>query len=101
MIKRIYKGSGDARLVYKEFVPSGTHEVKTIRLYAKDLLAEIKLIVVVALFVFGLIFAVPMVRHEAFYIAYWIGTTIFTSRVIYQRWYPRKPKKKSHPRASR
>ena len=99
MIKRIYKGSGDARLVYEEFVPSGIHEVKTIRLYAKDLLAEIKLIVMTALFVFGLIFAVPMVRHEAFYIIYWTGTAIFTFRTLWARFY--KPKKKSHPRASR
>lgn len=98
MIRRVYRGH---ELVFEEYVPTETHSVKTVRIYAKDLLAEIKLIVVVALFVFGLIFAVPMVRHEAFYIAYWIGTTIFTSRVIYQRWYPRKPKKKSHPRASR
>ena len=98
MIRRVYRGH---ELIFEEYVPTKTHSVKTVRIYAKDLLEEIKLIVVAALFIFGLIFAVPMVRHEVFYIAYWIGTTIFTGRVICQRWYPKKPKKKSHPRASR
>ena len=99
MIRRIYKGSGKSQLVFEEYIPSETHSVKTVRIYAKDLLAEIKLIVVAALFVFGLIFAVPMVRHEAFYIIYWTGTAIFTFRTLWTRFY--RPKKKSHPRASR
>lgn len=96
MIRRIYKGSGKGQLVFEEYIPNNVHQTKTVRIYAKDLLAEIKLIVVAALFVFGMVFAVPMVRHEMTYILYWTGTTVFTFRVLWTRW---KPKKKSHNRA--
>lgn len=98
MIRRIYRGSGKGQLVFEEYIPNEVHQTKTVRIYAKDLLAEIKLIVVAALFVFGMIFAVPMVRHEMTYILYWTGTAVFTFRVIWARW---KPKKKSHSRASK
>lgn len=96
MIRRIYKGSGKGQLVFEEYIPNEVHQAKTIRIYAKDLLAEIKLIVVAALFVFGMVFAVPMVRHELTYVLYWTGTAVFTFRVLWARW---KPKKKSHNRA--
>ena len=98
VIRRIYEGSGNARLIYEEFVPEKEHQVKTIRLYARDLMDEINLIISVALFVFGGIFAVPMVRHEIFYILYWTGTAVFTFRCIWKKYRP-KPKKKSHNRA--
>lgn len=97
MIRRVYKGH---ELIFEEYVPSETHNVKTVRIYARDLLDEINLIISVALFVFGGIFAVPMVRHEIFYILYWSGTAVFTFRCIWKKYY-RPRKKKSHPRASR
>ena len=90
MIRRVYRGH---ELIFEEYVPTKTHSVKTVRIYAKDLLAEIKLIVVAALFIFGLIFAVPMVRHELTYILYWTGTFIFSIRTIWKRFYS-KPKRK-------
>lgn len=96
MVRNIYRGGGMMELVYQEDIPQKDLEMKTIRLYARDLLAEIKLIVIAALFIFGAIFAVPMVRHEMFYIAYWTLTTVFTARVLYKRY---RPKKKSHNRA--
>lgn len=94
MIRRVYRGH---ELIFEEYVPTKTHSVKTVRTYAKDLLAEIKLIVVAALFVFGLIFAVPMVRHESVYVLYWTMTAIFSFRVLWKRY--RRPKKKSRNRA--
>lgn len=94
MIRRVYRGH---ELIFEEYVPTKTHSVKTVRIYAKDLLAEIKLIVVAALFVFGLIFAVPMVRHESAYVLYWTMTAVFSFRVLWKRY--RRPKKKSRNRA--
>ena len=94
MIRRVYRGH---ELIFEEYVPTKTHSVKTVRIYAKDLLAEIKLIVVAALFVFGLIFAVPMVRHESAYVLYWTLTAVFSSKVLWKRY--RRPKKKSRNRA--
>lgn len=96
MVRKIYRGGGMMELVYQEDIPQKDLEMKTIRLYARDLLAEIKLIVIAALFIFGAIFAVPMVRHEMTYILYWTGTAVFTFRVLWARW---KPKKKNHNRA--
>ena len=96
MIRRIYKGSGKGQLVFEEFVPNEVHQIKTVRIYARDLLAEIKLIVIAALFIFGAVFAVPMVRHEAVYILYWAMTTLFTAKVLLNRY---RPKKKSRNRA--
>jgi len=94
MIRRVYRGH---ELIFEEYVPTKTHSVKTVRIYAKDLLAEIKLIVVAALFVFGLIFAVPMVRHESVYVLYWTMTAVFSFRVLWRRY--RRPKNKSRNRA--
>ena len=100
MIRKIYKGSGKQELLIEEYIPNEYYQTKTVRIYARDLLDEINLIISVALFVFGGIFAVPMVRHEIFYILYWTGTAIFTFRCIWKKYY-RPRKKKSHPRASR
>lgn len=90
MIRRVYKGSGKGQLVFEEYIPNEVNQVKTVRLYARDLLAEINLIVMMALLVFGLIFAVPMVRHELTYILYWTGTAIFSARVLWKRYRPKK-----------
>ena len=93
MIRRVYKGSGKGQLVFEEYIPNEVHQVKTVRLYAKDLLAEINLIAMMALLIFGVIFAVPMVRHELTYILYWTGTFVFSIRTIWKRFYS-KPKRK-------
>ena len=93
MIRRVYKGSGKQELIFEEYVPNEVHQVKTVRLYAKDLLAEVSLITMMALLVFGVIFAVPMVRNDAMYIIYWTGTILFSIRTIWKRFYS-KPKKK-------
>lgn len=93
MIRRVYKGSGRQELIFEEFIPNEFHQMKTVRLYARDLLAEINLIAMMALLIFGVIFAVPMVRHELTYILYWTGTFIFSIRTIWKRFYS-KPKKK-------
>lgn len=98
MIRKIYKGSGKQELLIEEYIPNEYYQTKTVRIYARDLLDEINLIISVALFVFGGIFAVPMVRHEIFYILYWTGTAIFTFRCIWKKYRP-KSKKKSHNRA--
>lgn len=97
MIRRIYKGSGKGQLVFEEYIPNEVHQTKTVRIYAKDLLAEMKLIAIAALFIFGMIFAVPMVRHESVYVLYWTLTAVFSSRVLWKRY--RRPKKKSRNRA--
>lgn len=97
MVKERYYGGGMTQLIYVEDIPQKDLEMKQIRLYTKDLLAEIKLLTVAALFIFGLIFAVPMVRHEVVYILYWTMTAAFSFRVLWKRY--RRPKKKSRNRA--
>lgn len=97
MVRERYYGGGMTQLIYVEDIPQKDLEMKQIRLYARDLLAEIKLLTVAALFIFGLIFAVPMVRHTATYLIYWSLTAVFTFRVLWQKY--RRPKKKSHSRA--
>lgn len=96
MVRKIYRGGGMAELIYTEDVLDKERQMKTIRLYARDLLAEIKLIAIAALFIFGAVFAVPMVRHEAVYILYWAMTTLFTAKVLLNRY---RPKKKNRNRA--
>lgn len=94
MIREIRHTSGMTELIYIDECSE-----RKFKLYARDLLAEIKLIAVTALFIFGVIFAVPMVRHEAFYIMYWTLTAAFTFRVLWQR-YGRKKKKNRKTRAN-
>lgn len=86
-----YKTSGMTQIICIE----DDKPPKMVRLYVKDLMAEIKLIAVMALIVFGLIFAVPMVRNEFVYIAYWALTFFLFGRVMWQRFYKGKKKRMS------
>ena len=97
MVRERYYGGGMMELIYQEDFPDKDQQMKTIRLYARDLMNEIKLLAMAALIIFGMVFAVPMVRHESVYIIYWTLTSMFSFRVLWKRY--RRPKKKSRNRA--
>ena len=72
-------------------------EDRTVRIYKKDTMIEFKWIVLMAMYIFGGIFAVPMVRHEAIYIAYWSLVTIITVRMLWKMKKSRKSGKQAAP----
>ena len=97
MVRERYYGGGMMEMIYQEDFPDKDQQMKTIRLYARDLMNEIKLLAMAALIIFGMVFAVPMVRHESVYIIYWTLTAVFSFKVLWKRY--RRPKKKSRNRA--
>lgn len=84
-----------------ELVFSETNfEDRTVRIYKKDTMLEFKWIVLMAMYVFGGIFAVPMVRHEAFYIVYWGIVTVATVRMFWKHCRTTKKDRKSGKQAA-
>lgn len=96
MKQATYKGSAGMELVFQET----DFEDRTVRIYAKDALSEFKWFALLAMYIFGGIFAVPMVRHEVFYIAYWSLVAIITVRMLWKYYRPKRKSRKSGKQAA-